>query len=263
MLAEMIQELVSLGQQKNRLQVDRVEELEKVFTTDSVGVTTEHEVPPPRRRSVVFGLDDLILAAQTFSSGLVELFHSPLGVALLAQGGDHRLDTRSSWSLSFATSERFQRLETLKQGMGFSPRDLIEFLRFDLGGGDSVAPVIQAARNIDFSRSSGGAHTTEHGRESLGRSVESKIQNRENFPEEFVVRTPLYANQGFRALTMVEVRVGVTINAASEEIDLRIPADELYLAQDVAHVTISERLIELLPNAQVYFGTPSGNGRWE
>jgi len=114
--------------------------------------------------------------------------------------------------------------------------------------------VITALRQIDFTRTSAGKSHVEHGKESLGRSVEAAVQQADKVPEDFVVRVPVYTNPGAGAF-LVEVRVMLYLDLEGQQVVLQTMPDELEKAHQVAQARLHEALVANCPKGTpVFYG---------
>ncbi len=94
--------------------------------------------------------------------------------------------------------------------------------------------LLSQLRSIDFSRRNDGSRTIEHGRESLGRSVEMAVQSKQGeLPEVFEVSLPWYSTS---PVSEAWYRLSVTLDldAANESIRLVIRGDGLDVANQQA-----------------------------
>jgi hypothetical protein len=145
-------------------------------------------------------------------------------------------------------------LAGLRSGVSFDQRELVKFLRFSI----PTAPreILAAVRAVDFSRKSAGASSIEHGRESLGRSVELKVQGAAEIPESFAVAFMLYEGVEF-AGTWGSIDVHVLIDLESSKFTLFVRPDEWQRRLDSAELEIAARVKSEIPNARVFIGTPT------
>jgi hypothetical protein len=82
-------------------------------------------------------------------------------------------------------------------------------------------------RSLDFTRRNDGSRTIEHGRESLGKSIEMQVQSKQGeLPEVFEINLPWYStspvNEGWFRLS-----VTLDLDAASEAIRFVVRGDDL------------------------------------
>ena len=139
---------------------------------------------------------------------------------------------------------------TIKQ-QKFKVQDVRRLLRVGFGV-DAAHPLYTALGKIDFRRTNTGKFQAEHGKESLGRSVESEAQSTESIPENFSVHTPVFNTPGFDHYVTLDV--GVWVHADSEQIELYMAKPD---ALQLAHLEVTEKSLELLRNdsgVPVYWG---------
>ena len=94
----------------------------------------------------------------------------------------------------------------------------------------------------------------EHGRESLGKSVEAVVQQADAIPESFTLNFQPLVNYGLR-LIEVSVRVGVAIDHEQQRIVFRLLADGLADARESMLRQLGEALTKSMPDIHVFQGT--------
>lgn len=253
MLAEGFQRIADFAQAAHRLEVVTVPDLRKVLVRTGEDVE-DFDLPPVPRGGELLGVDDLVAAATDGDFAKApEVYHDTTAVRLVVDRGDrHEVVT-----MSLMPSKRFLLLESLAaEGKTRSPRELIRMLRFDLPV-SGATPLMNALRRVDFSRSSAGYAQTEHGKESLGRSVEAAVQQADQVPQTFVATVPVYQNPGLVGITSVDVELGVHIDLDEQAILVKPLADELCLALQRAQQAIGVLFRQRLPNVPVFYGRPN------
>jgi hypothetical protein len=250
MLAEFLEALSDKIEETIRAEVENVEGFpDQVLVSDRNGHTFR-DVPPPRRKHTVSGLEDLFLACRDEKiAPSPEIYHGEESVVVLLD----REGRRSTITMPLIRSGRWKTIESLA-GKTFTPKDAIRLLRYGLHD-TGIEAVVAGLRRIDWSRSSTGTSVVEHGRESLGRSVEAAIQQADKIPEEFAVRVPAFLNQGFRDFTAL-VRCGVYVDLEVQQIAITPLADELEWAMNAIQNQIHEALVAALPNVPIFNGVP-------
>lgn len=252
MLAEFLQKVVDLGKRGDGATLlEHKSRPDKLWLVQG-GTTTELDLPPPPRAPSLQGIPDVIEALGDDSLALApEVYLDERGLVAFL----NRDDRRQRLSMPFVKSERFKALERLATATSFSTTQAVKFLRFDLNG-TGVEPVIAALKRVDFTRRSDGARIVEHGRESLGRTVEASVQQADAIPEAFRVQTPVFVNPGLRG-AIADVRCGVYLDVDAEKVELRVLADELRAAVDGVLEQVAKALREALgPNVLVLHGSP-------
>lgn len=134
------------------------------------------------------------------------------------------------------------------------PRDAVKMLRLDLHGGKHEA-VIQALSQVDFTRNSTGRSHVEHGRESLGKSVEASVQQADKVPKEFTVGVPVWTNNGFTRYSVL-LTFGVFLDLDNQAVELRVLSDECQRVVNQSLLAVVADLRDSLPNVPVFLGTP-------
>jgi hypothetical protein len=253
MLAEFLDRLAKMATEANAVQVIESEALRKIIVREGQKVTL-HDIPPVERSGFLDGVEDLILAAQDEDmSPDPEIFHNDCSITLVCD----RNDRHEAMQMPLRYSSRWKVLNKLAQDQESMPaRRLIQLLRFELSG-SGIDGVVAALRKIDFTRRSDGSSNVQHGRESLGRSVEAAVQQAENVPETFDVTVPVILNHGLRDATTVSVQCGVHIDVHDETIMVRPLADELMSAQLRAQAAIGTLLRDRLTDVPIFYGEPA------
>jgi len=252
MLAKFAEYIVGLGKQSQATDITTVPSIpDKVFVRHGETYAVE-DVPPPRRNHTVWGFADVTAAATDADMAKApELYHDHGEIVVVLD----RNDRRDHVTAPLIETDRLTTLQSLADGKRFTVRDAVKLLRFDLHG-TGVDSVISAIRKIDFTRKSDGGASVDHGRETLGRSVEAAVQQADSIPEEFRVTTPVYSNPGLKDLSTVTVRCGVYLDMQGECIEIRVLADEIQGAICAAQTAIGDALCAALPGVPVFGGRP-------
>ncbi len=252
MLASFIDAIRNLARAADGVQIATHDSLpEKVILRHGDKYETV-DVPPRRRAHVVHGYSDIIAAATDQVLGAhPEIWHDGSGIYMYPE----RDDRRDGLVLVLQKSDRFKTLESLHSGRSQGVRDTIRMLRFELHG-TGIEVVVRGLSKIDFARKSDGRVSVEHGKESMGRSIESAVQQVADIPEEFSVATSIYVNPGLRELTSVLVRCGIYLDMNNEQIEIRVLADELNAAENSAQAAVGKKLRGDLPGVPVFHGRP-------
>lgn len=214
----------------------------------------EHEwedVEAPQRMARVETLGD-VEAYLKKNGKAPQVFVDAVGVTAYLDAGE-----RAEWvQMPFVKSKRMALLEQIEAGGGLSltQKDAVKLLRFDLHG-DRTANLLAALSRIDFTRSSTGSRTVEHGKESLGRSVEAKVQKADQIPEHVDIDLVPFANLGLRGF-QTTVRLGVYLDMDTERIELKPLSDELQRGEASVVSSIADKLAELMGETPVFHGSP-------
>jgi len=250
MLAEFLQKLTELTERAYKPVVVKEHGLRRRMLLAANGAVQSYDLPAPDRAHKLVGLDDLIAAINDKAiCPAPEVYHYGACVDVLLDREER--DQRVSMALRL--SERFSILMQMRTAVGLEPKAAIRFLRQSLGDSAPVH-VITALRQIDFTRTSAGKSHVEHGKESLGRSVEAAVQQADKVPEDFVVRVPVYTNPGAGAF-LVEVRVMLYLDLEGQQVVLQTMPDELEKAHQVAQARLHEALVANCPKGTpVFYG---------
>ncbi len=237
MLADFVKLIVGYGREADRAQVIEVPGHRKtIIRRGSEFETLDHE--PPTRRNGYDSLESLlaaILDAKICSDPEVYVSRDQI------RAYTNRADRRECVHMRLAYTDQFAALTSLatesKNGA-----QMVRHLRFNLPSVPQC--VIDGLRRIDFTRTSSGHRTAEHGRETYGRAVEADVQQRDKIPEQFEVAVPVFRNQGLRSLSTVTVQVGIHIDMENERIMMAPLADEIPSAIDRALEAIRGELAD-------------------
>jgi hypothetical protein len=250
MLAEFVSKLEQLFRQSQGADLLALQPDPRRHLFTIGGVLQEREIPPPLRTPNMIALEDLIHMLEDSSAApSPEVYHNEGFIAAHLD----RLDRRERVQLKLERTERFTTLAALHLGLKLSSKDAVKFLRFRMP--DAPPQVLDALRKIDFTRSSAGRTHVEHGKESLGRSVEAAVQQADRVPDRFIVRVPVYSNPGVRGF-WAEIEVGLYLDLDDEVIELRTSSDDIETALQQAQGRIHELLLGALPGVPVYYGFP-------
>ena len=242
-----------------RIQHVDIEKLRKVAVIvpgsgdegDNIAV---HDYPPALRGGELHALNDVIAAAKDAKvCPDPEVYHDTKKVQILID----RSNRRESIRMPLHLSEHAQLVTNMRIEDGLTSAQLIQLIRFKLPNVKGAAALVAALRKVDFKRRSDGTRTTEHGRESLGRTIEAEVQGAADIPEEFSATFPYYSDPGLVNVTEVTVRIGVHIDVENERIHVAPLADELVKAHDKAHAVIGNELRAGLESIPVFYGCPA------
>lgn len=252
MLAEFVASIVGLAKKSNQVEFHTHEELPaKVFVRSGDSVEC-HDAPPAFRNHYLEGFDDLVAVLRDKAMApRPEVYVSGGRIVALLD----RSVRRDRVSVNLAESQRFRRCSDLQaKPERFQPRDLVKMLRLEFHGGNH-GHVIQALSRIDFTRTSAGRTAVEHGRESLGRSVEAAVQQADQVPPQFTVGMPIWTNQGFTRYGAI-VEFGVHLDLEAQVVELRVLSDEVNRVRNQALAAVVADLQEKLEGTPVFMGTP-------
>ena len=252
MLAEFFDRIVGLAKGAHKVDFHTHDKLPRTVFIRHGDELLEKDLPPAVRAAQLCGFDDLVAAASDLQiAARPEVYVSAAGIAVLLD----RADRREAITVPLAPSKRWQLVESLQQPKVMQPKDAVKMLRLDLHGGN-VAHVIQALSRIDFTRSSAGRTNVEHGRESLGRSVEAAVQQAESVPQQFTLAVPVWSTAGFSRFG-VQVEFGLFLDLEAQAVELRVLADEVERARNLALAAVVGELRAQLPaGTPVFLGRP-------
>lgn len=249
MLSELVGTLVALGKQTNRVDFHTDEHLPNVLFLRHGDELREIPVPPRVRNHSLLSLDDIVLfLSDPTVAPAPEVFFDKDELVAYLHGEERWHVLRSEMPMS----QRWLTLTKLNTPQAFTPRDAVRFLRFELPD-TGTQEIVKALARVDFSRSSTGRNAVEHGKESLGRSVEAAVQQADAVPESFRVRSPVWALPGFDRF-VVDVTVGVYIDLVGEKVELRTLPDQISRGVGQAVGSVVAFLREHVPGARVFHG---------
>lgn len=251
MLAEFLREVVGLGRSTVKVEFHRDEELPGVVFVQHGDRLERLDAPPPERCARLIGMDDLVAALKDSAiAPNPEVYVGPHAVIALLD----REDRRQRIAVELTDSQRWRTVVELQKPTTMQPKAAVKMLRFDLHGGN-VAHIIQQLSRIDFVRTSTGKSHVEHGRESLGRSVEAAVQQADKVDDQFLLAVPVWSTPGFSRFT-VQVQFGIYLDLEAQAVELRVLADEVERARSLALAAAHAELQARLANVPVFLGAP-------
>lgn len=247
MLAEAIRVLFAKQQQAEQPIVTEIDGVDTKVWLSHNGALREVTIPTPRINGTVRSLT--ALCDSCLPSTAVYHQHTRIDAVLdLAERRDHV-------RMPLEESRQFETLGAWRAHTHkMDPKGAVHALRFELGL-EPTHPLIAALRVVDFSRSGVGKHVVEHGKESLGRSVETAVQKADQFPTEVTVNVPIYSGLALKLLSAQGIVCGIELHPENEAISLCPLPDELETAIDRAQLAIGEHLKDKL-EGPVYYGAP-------
>lgn len=247
MLREAIERIVSLGRSSDAVELINLERVRRTLVRHGDTIIEQHDWPAPLRRGSCNTLEDLEQIVDCLATK-AELYVGSDGVELLLDSNE-RL---SSFRLAFFLHERFVAFAAPIVG---TPKDVLRRLRRAFAGEDAVEKFADTLRHVDFTRTSTGKSHVEHGRESLGRSVEAQVVQAQDIPRALTISTPVFANTGFRTSSTVQVRLLVELDPEEGTVSLLPPVGEIAEAKRTALDRITEQLRGKFLNALVVQGS--------
>lgn len=251
MLAEFIKELVGLGRETVKVAFLGDDSVPRKMWVQHGAELKEVDVPPPLRAHQLGGLDDLVAALKdTAIAPAPEVYVSPGQVHAFL----NRADRRESVAVKLVETKRFQMVTALQQPRSMQPKDAVKMLKLELHGGN-IAHVIQALSRVEFIRTGTGRTNVEHGKESLGRSVEAMVQQAKDVPEQFTLAVPVWSTSGFSRFS-VNVEFGLYLDLEAQTVELRVLADEIERVRNLALAAAVGELSARLEGVPIFLGTP-------
>lgn len=251
MLAEFFDRIVTLGRDSERVQFHTHESLPDRVYVQNGSECVSVEIPPRARRPSVRSFADVVAMAQ---DGEIapdpEIYVGSSGLSMLLD----RSDRNESSTTELTRSKRLDAAAVLELPRQFEPRDAIKLLRFELHGANTDS-VIQALSRVDFQRTSGGSSSVDHGKESLGRSVEASVQQADTIPDRFTIDVPVWSSPGF-SHHMASIQCGVYLDLVTQKVELRVLSDEIERVINLALDKVVAELRTALPDVPVFRGHP-------
>lgn len=194
---------------------------------DGHEINVKDDIPP--RSHEVHSPECLLATVAKYGNGV----HSAIwiGVNSIIAVFDDDEYRESSARLEFTFSDTFKTLTDLSEAKQFQQKKLIKFLRRSFSEED-IKDILPAVRRVDFQRIQKSGSIRERGEETLGKSVEARVQNIDDIPETFNVLCPVLDIDGFKSPTTI--RVIVDIDMDNECFELFVRPDSLRLAREDA-----------------------------
>jgi len=253
MLAELVRELVGLGRSSTGVEFHTTPECPTKVWVQHGDVLEEIEVQPPLRRHRLAGFHDLVAALKDPAiAPAPEVFVAKDRVAVLLD----RSKRHEVVDVVLTETKRLQLCMDLEaRPRSMQPKDAVKMLRLELHSGNHQH-VIDALSNLDFQRTSDGRSQVGHGKESLGKSVEARVQQADKVPEKFTVGCPVWTTTGFTRYG-VTIEFGVFLNPEAMTVELRVLSDEIERVRNLALGDVANDLREALEGkVPVFLGTP-------
>lgn len=256
MLKEFVEAIAKLTSQANEHIHPKITAIpgdpRKVFVSDRSGVR-EMKLPPDLRSHTVAGIGDLLEAYKVWcgepsaSEALGVFWHDSDVVTLVIDDFDRR--DRVTMPLEY--TQQFARIKKLAEQPHLSQREAVNLFRHDLKdcGPDTMLP---ALRKLEFKRKNDGSRTFEHGKESLGRSIELQVTGASAIDEYVTFRVPLYKNPGVHLV--VGIQCSIELDSEKEQIIIKPLPDQINTAVKEGQAVIHGKLSE--SGAAVFFGSP-------
>lgn len=251
MLSEFLKLLQDTAVKASGAQVVRLNDKQRNAYLVCNGDAKEVAIYPDPTNHSLLSVSSLIELAQTKEKegAASQVWHSPDRVTLVIDTPD----PRDVAVLTLEQSAAFKKLSCLVKAIPMTQRDLIRLLRHDFRN-CGVEFVLSAVKRLDFKRSNDGRSHIEHGKESLGRSVEAQVNSAEAIPEFFNVTIPVYSTRG--ADFHKTVYCTLEIDPQNERFLVLPDEDSLKGAINDVQEELHELLESELGDIPVYFGNP-------
>lgn len=167
-------------------------------------------LPQPPKRHSVDNLASLIELARD-NPGVV--WYDFEQIQLVKSAEPNTPDRREGATLTFTPGRAFGVLEEMAErgGTTFTQKDLIHFLRVQMGpycDGEALK-LLAAAKNVKFRKQEDSEAIIEHGKASVGKSLQASLHNATNIPESITFLCDVYENPGCGYTALVRVAVDV------------------------------------------------------
>jgi hypothetical protein len=149
----------------------------------------------------------------------------------------------------------FVAVEALVKDNEFDQPAMIRALRLKFIGAEKRAELLTAIRSLKWRQSSEGFADVQHGKESLGKSVESEVTGSGSIPELVVITCPVFSNPGEEE-NEVGIGCDLDINPAEQTFSFQPIAGEIDAAVASALDDIRKRIEAACPTVLVLFGAP-------
>lgn len=224
MLAEFVQSIVDLTNASTSFRSHDLPDGKNRIIMTPTGELREVPIPPPRRRWTAGDLDSFVrLLGDVDTDPIVFITQTNSGFDAAAYLCKHNRD--ETVTLNIAPSGAYTALVELHR-CWHDQKTVVQLLRDQLYDA-APAGLIAAMRSLEFGRRNDGSRTIEHGRESLGRSVESEVKAKHgDLPETVQLTLPFFATAPFNEF-QYRVHVAIDLDATNEKIRFIPRGDEL------------------------------------
>jgi hypothetical protein len=216
----------------------------------SGGTFSERPVPAAHRSHTVRSLDDFSRACERWGEQGT-IWHSDTRITLVTDD----LARRDGVLFLLQFSEQFERLRKLRTDPRLNQAGIIRLLRHDLAGA-VPGDLVPLFRKLDFKRRSDGTTNLQHGRESLGRSVEAEVSGTAELPELITADVRVYGSVGL--IWKKSIRLTLDVDATNEVFYLAPEPDALEAAIQSTQADIANSLSANLTDdpPRIFYGEP-------
>lgn len=219
------------------------------------GVVDVVPVPRPARVESAGTPDSLVALARRLG-GEVRVYVA-LGTVLAFRSGDD--ERRDTVRLPLPLSAPFAGLmKWAESGWKGGQEQLVRLLRTTLAGSFAPASLLPTVRSLKFRQASDGSSEIQHGRQSMGKSIEASVSGANELPDEVTFRVPVWdlddedayiatvrcafdvsVSDGVFVLTPLPGELArATREAVDHMADLIIQADDAAASEDIPRLDI-------------------------
>lgn len=254
MLKDLFQSIVGLSQKAQDVQTIPLDNGETLAIVGADGVLDKHRSLKriETLRVKTTDIESFVSAVGTFhsiaesSSGRFAHVEGATGATVFVEGENSAmcvLDNRTrsdTVKLLLEKTHQFESLTVLDNA--FNQRDLLKFLRVDLHQA-GVETFVANFRDLQWNRADGSMGKLNHADESMGRTVENRVQSSTDIPEEISVNVPV-----FTAPSMADISVTLTmvvqVDFQNQSIRLTVPPNEAQKAIQFVRQSVFERILK-------------------
>lgn len=216
------------------------------------------DVPPELRQHQVSRLSDILVAVERYAATGGSIWHDTQAVVLLIDDEPGR--DRVTLPLHFA--EQFCAIKKIADGVNFDQKTFVRWLRHTMNGA-GVEAMVPVFRSIEFDRSGRTGGILKHGDESFGRSIEQRVANAADVPEQFAISVPCFDVADLTTTYRIELTVDIDVQ---NERFLVTPLPDqvtraIQQAEDDVHNYLVRGLERLrdeegIDNVEIFYGCP-------
>lgn len=252
MLADAINRLVELGQ--NSREIKLIHQDAYSFYYNIGGEIEAMEKSPPPIKVTTYDLEsfckatDWLVARQggTSPTHSVWVGEEDIVALLDAETRLHRV------TMPLEYNPVFQRLEKLQDQL-LTQQDLISLLKYDLETVLDGAELLAAVRHIKFRTGASGESNIQHGRESMGRSIDAEVTGAGDMPDAATIRCRVF---DIEEIAAVDIHCDLQILPEKQLFRFRPRVNQLSSARRSQIDDITEFIRDALKIHRVYRGEP-------
>lgn len=212
----------------------------------------------PLREHTVFDIDSLATWSakpsadgdEAPASDAAHIWHSDEEAILILDDEGYRENTVT---LPLPQHPKFTAIADQTAGK-FSQKSLIDFLRLNLKQEieEAYPGFIATLREIKFSQGQAGASSIQHGKESMGQTIDSQVTGADKLPEEVTIEVPIWLHLD----CTVKLDFAFDIDTAAAQFSFRPKPGVIDQAMATAQAWLHQRLTEECKGAVIHFGRP-------